>query len=178
MSRAPLIRPEARAALWRWREVLAGLALIGLGLWWVLGPGGLLGWIGWALGLIGAALATAGIQRGRFRGAGGGPGVVQVVEGQISYFGPLTGGHAAMTEISRLRIDHDARPSHWLIDQPGQPVLAIPVDARGADALFDAFGQLPGLTSAALLEARRADAGGQRIVWQTRARAATTPRLH
>ena len=26
-------RPEARALVWRWREVLAALAVVGLGLW-------------------------------------------------------------------------------------------------------------------------------------------------
>ena len=41
-----LIRPEARAALHRWREVMASAVLAGLGLWliglggWVLIPAG------------------------------------------------------------------------------------------------------------------------------------------
>ena len=57
------IRPEARAALWRAREALAGLAIGLLGLSWALGPGGLLGWLGWGLILAGVALIVIGLQR-------------------------------------------------------------------------------------------------------------------
>ena len=89
-------RPEAKAALWRWREVLAAAALVLVGLWWIMGPGRLLALPGWALVLAGVALCVVGVQRARFRGPGDGPGAVQVDEGQIAYFGPLTGGVVAI----------------------------------------------------------------------------------
>lgn len=159
------IRPEARAALWRWREVLAGGGVALLGASWALGPRGLLGWVGWALILAGVALVVIGIQRGRFRTGGGGHGVVQVDEGQITYFGPLSGGTVAAVELERLTLDPTAHPAHWLLEQPGQPVLFIPIDAEGAEALFDVFSTLPGLrTEHMLAELRR----GRRpvVIWE------------
>jgi hypothetical protein len=144
------VRPEATAAITRWREALIGAAAVAIGAWWFLGPGGLLGWIGLAVMLGGVALIVLGIQRGRFRIPGNGPGVVQVDEGRITYFGPLTGGVVDLAELSRLEIDATGTPAHWRLTQPGQPPLYIPVTADGAEALFDAFATLPGLRTGQL----------------------------
>lgn len=172
------VRPEARAALWRWREVLTGLGALVLGLWWVLGTTGLLQWVGGAVALAGAALAAAGVQRGRFRAGAGGPGVVQVDEGQIAYFGPLTGGVVALSEITALTIDHTARPPHWVLEQPDQDDLRIPLNAEGAEALFDVFASLPGLRTERMLAAMRNGAGHPpdrpEVIWK-RPDARTTP---
>ncbi|MWD26642.1 hypothetical protein E0K89_004045 [Aquicoccus sp. SCR17] len=170
------VRPEVRAALWRWREVLVALALALLGIWWVL-TGGLLQWIGVALLLAAGALAVAGVQRGRFRGAGGGPGVVQVVEGQVSYFGPLTGGVASLSDLSELRLDPTARPAHWLLFRPKEPPLAIPVNAEGAEDLFDAFATLPGLRTERMLAELRHSAHPV-VIWQRRSQRSEQLRLH
>lgn len=170
------IRPELRAAFWRWREavVAAGLALLGL---WFLLSGGLLQWIGVAVLLGAAALAVAGVQRGRFRGGGGGPGIVQVVEGQVSYFGPLTGGVAALSELEELRLDPTARPAHWILHRPSEPPLAIPVNAEGSDQLFDAFATLPGLRTERMLSELRG-ASMPVVIWQRRHAAPEARRLH
>ena len=37
-------------------------------------------------------------------------GAVQVDEGQIAYFGPLTGGTVAVRDLQRLRLDGGAKP--------------------------------------------------------------------
>ncbi|MEP1353513.1 MAG: hypothetical protein ABJX32_09950 [Tateyamaria sp.] len=159
-------RPEAKAALWRWREVLFGIALAVLALWWLAGPGGLLGYLAPVL-LVGAgALIMVGLQRGRFRSAGGGLGTVQVDEGQVTYFGPLTGGAVALREMSLLTLDGAQRPAHWRLEQQGQPALMIPVDADGADALFDAFASLPGLKTEHMLSQLRAAPATPVVIWQ------------
>ena len=106
---------------------------------------------------VGALLIIAGIQRGRFRTGSGGPGVVQIVEGRIAYFGPLTGGTAELGQLSRLVLDPSGKPPHWLLHQPGQLPLAIPLTAEGADALFDAFATLPGLQTERMLAEMRRD---------------------
>lgn len=159
-------RPEAKAALWRWREVLLGAALALLGLWWSLGPGGLLAVPGWALVLGGAALGFVGVQRGRFRGAGDGPGAVQVDEGQIAYFGPLTGGVVALNALERLTLDATLRPAHWRLEAPGQAPVMIPVNAAGSDALFDAFARLPGLRTERMLAELRAGKPHATVIWE------------
>ncbi|WP_420012560.1 hypothetical protein [Tateyamaria sp.] len=160
------IRPEATAAMWRWREVLVGIALAVLALWWLAGPQGLLGWVAPVL-LVGArALIMVGLQRGRFRGAGGGLGAVIVDEGQITYFGPLTGGAVALRELARLSLDGAQRPAHWHLEQADGPPLMIPVDAEGADALFDAFAALPGLRTERMLAQMRDTPETAVVIWE------------
>lgn len=172
------IRPEARAALWKWREILVAIAVSLVGLSWVIGPGGLLAWLGWVLLAAGAALTVVGFQRLRFRAGSGGPGVVVVDEGQISYLGPLTGGVVAVTELEQLTLDPTAKPPHWVLIQPGQPALHIPVNAKGAEALFDVFAALPGLRTESML----AELGGRAVhpvvIWERHASRPAQLRLH
>ena len=159
-------RPEAKAVLWRWREVLVGVGLSLFGLWWIIGPGLLLALPGWAFVLGGIALGLVGAQRGRFRGAGDGLGAVQVDEGQIAYFGPLTGGVVALAALERLSLDRTASPAHWRLDAPEQAPVMIPVNAAGADALFDAFSKLPGLRTERMLSELRAQRGHAVVIWE------------
>lgn len=173
-----MIRPEATAALARWREALAGLALVAAGLWAALASFGLLAWLGWAGVAAGAALVFAGVQRGRFRGRQGGPGVVEVVEGRIAYFGPLEGGTVALSELEELRLDPTAEPPAWILVQPERPPLSIPVNAAGADQLFDAFASLPGLQTGHLLAELEKGGRWPVVIWEHPARRPSRPRLH
>lgn len=172
------IRPEATAALLRWRDVLVGGALIALGLYWILVAGGLLYWIGFAVVLAGGALTVAGIQRARFRQGGGGPGVVTVVEGRIGYFGPLSGGVIDLEDMTQLRLDPSERPAHWHLRQPGQPELAIPVNAEGADLLFDVFATLPGMRTEYMLRLLEAPGDHPVVIWQAASDPQVRRRLH
>ncbi|MCF6233168.1 MAG: hypothetical protein L3J36_08740 [Rhodobacteraceae bacterium] len=172
------IRPEIRAAIWRWREVLTGVAVGALGVCWVLGPGGLLGWLGWVLVIAGVSLVVIGVQRARFRGAVGGVGVVQVDEGQVSYFGPLTGGSAAMSDLARLSLDPRMKPKHWVLEQPGQPPLYIPINAEGVDALFDVFAALPGLKTERMLSGLGDEGTHPIVIWQKTSTQGSVVRLH
>ncbi|WP_170346275.1 hypothetical protein [Ruegeria atlantica] len=172
------IRPEAKLALWRWREVLvAGFVLI-LGLSWINGPGGLLGWIGWLLVAVAIALAVIGVQRTRFRTGSGGQGVVTVDEGQITYFGPLDGGVIATREIERLALDPTSTPAHWVLEQPGQAVLHIPVNAEGAEALFDVFSALPGLKTEHMLAELNSGSTHPVVIWERTPSRPAHLRLH
>ncbi|UWR24082.1 hypothetical protein [Sulfitobacter sp. S190] len=159
-------RPEAKAALWRWREALAGVGVILLGLWWILGPGQLLGIVGCGLVAGGAALTFVGVQRGRFRGPGDGAGAVQVDEGQIGYFGPLTGGVVALRDLERISLDTAHQPPHWRLDAPGQDPVFIPVNAAGSDALFDAFATLPGLRTERMLSELNRPHPQAVVIWE------------
>jgi len=159
------IRPEARSLIWRWREMLAGAGLFVLGLLAGVGPGGLLGTVGWVMAAVGAGLALTGYQRARFRARPtGGPGAVDVDEGQVVYFGPLTGGAMALHDTTELALIRRDRSPHWRLTGGGDE-LYIPVDAEGADALFDAFATLPGLRVERLLAALEGDAETDIVIW-------------
>ena len=172
------IRPEAQAALLRWLEVLVGGGMVALGLYWALSVGGLLGWVGWALAIIGAALAMIGVRRVKFRQDGQGPGVVRVDEGKISYFGPLHGGAVAASELERLTLDPTHHPAVWILEQPGWPPLHIPVNAAGTEDLFDAFSALPGLDSGQLIRHLNRDSPMPQVIWERHAQARPDHRLH
>lgn len=159
------IRPEARAALWRWREVLIGAFLVFVGSWWVFGPGQLIGVIGWIVGGVGTALVFMGLQRGRFRGKrDAGPGSVDIDEGQVTYFGPMTGGAVALRDVSELALLKTGITTHWRLTAEGNP-LYIPVNAAGADALFDAFTTLPGLKVERMLTALKDTQTHDTVIW-------------
>lgn len=160
------IRPEARAALARWREALAGAAVTALGLYWALGQHGLLGWIGWLLVPAGAGIAVIGVQRARFRITGQGPGVVLVDEGEITYMGPLSGGSVSVPDLERLVLDPSARPAHWVLEQPDRPILHIPVNAEGAGDLFDVFATLPGLRTERMLAELNRGGSHPVVIWE------------
>ena len=172
------LRPEVQALLWRWREMVAGVVLALIGLWLVLGPGFLLAVPGFALLIGGAVSVWLGIQRGRFRGADGGAGAVQVDEGQVTYFGPLTGGTIALREMDRLSLDRALFPAHWRLEQLGQPAVLIPVNAAGSEALFDAFATLPGLKTERMLQELNATRHQAVVIWQKPARAPVGITLH
>ena len=162
------IRPELRAALWRWREIIAGAVVMLVGLWAALGPGGLLGAVGWVVVVIGLAIVTTGVQRWRFRAPRDGPGTVDVDEGQVTYFGPLTGGAMALREMTELALIRTRQTPHWRLSAGGH-YLHIPVDADGADALFEAFTSLPGLKVQRLLAALEDTSGGDIVIWSRNA---------
>ena len=165
------LRPEVAAKLHRWREVLAGLAVVGAGAWLA----GLGGWfyagLGALVALAGVGLALSGIRRLRFRPADRGPGLVRMVEGQVAYFGPETGGFAALTELRELSIVPRPAGPVWVLDQPTGP-LEIPVAAEGAESLYDFFGALPGIDMAAVTNAMADPPHGARVLWRRQARTA------
>ncbi len=173
-----LVRPEAAAALSRWRDVLIGGAVLALGLYWLVFSGGLLRGIGVVVAPIGAVIAAAGVQRARFAQGGDAPGIVQVVEGRITYFGPLTGGVVDLDALSALTLDPTARPPHWLLSQSGQPDIAIPLGAQGADQLFDAFASLPGIRTEHMLRQMQGGADHPVVIWRKGPARPALPRLH
>ena len=172
------IRPEARLALWRWRELIVAALMLLVGLKWAFTSFGVTAITGWALIVIGLVIAVGGAQRLRFRLGAGGPGVVRVDEGQIAYFGPLTGGAVAASELQRLRLDHTAKPPHWVLEQEGQAPLAIPVTAEGHEALFDVFAALPGLKTERMLSELRRQGPHQVVIWERTPSRLPLHRLH
>lgn len=161
-----MIRAEAKQKLWRWREVLFAIIIIGLGYFWIVSFFGLLRWLGVVLTIIGGALLLIGFQRGRFRSDQDGPGIVQVVEGQIAYFGPAEGGLIAISEMTRISLVMLNEARCWKLEQPSLATLYIPVTANGTDQLFDAFATLPGLRIESMVQKLAQDTAKSILVWE------------
>lgn len=168
---AEFLRPAVRAALWRWREVGGSVLLALFGLWWGTESFGFVRWLGFGVAGFGAVLTLVAVQRLRFGGGAGGPGLVEVDERQLAYFGPLSGGVIALGDLVRVDLDPTGKPAHWLLTDLAGQTLQIPVDAAGAEALFDVFAALPGIRTGRMLEALRGNPAGKVVIWQTAARA-------
>lgn len=161
------VRPEVAALARRWREVLGAGALALAGLWLMAQGGAILPVAGALAVLAAAGLGLTGLRRMRFAGGGeAGPGVVEVTEGQIAWFGPGIGGFAALGEVTVLSLVSVAGVRCWRLDQTDGTHLLIPLGAAGAERLFDAFAVLPGLSAGDLAAAARDPAPGARILWR------------
>ena len=160
------LRPEVRAFFWRWREVIfAGVVLL-LGIWWALTGIGINRWLGYIFCLIGAGWAIAGVQRARFAQDGDGPGVVQIRERRLAYFGPLDGGIMDVADLSRLEIDPTSHPDpSWVLTSIEGQVLTIPINAKGAEDLFDVFASLPDIKTNTVLDVLSHTPDARVTVW-------------
>ncbi len=161
------IRPEAAQELRRWRESLIGGAMCLAGLWIALGTHGIMSTVGASLLVMGTIMLFLGIQRARFRVGAGGAGLVQVDEGQVTYFGPYEGGTIALSMLERVELDPTGRDgARWLLTQSGHPPLAVPTDAAGGEALFDVFASLPGLNTERMLTELRRRPDARVTIWK------------
>lgn len=160
------LRPEVRAFFWRWREVLLAGVVLALGIWWALTGIGINKWLGYIFCLIGIGWGIAGVQRARFAQDGDGPGVVQIRERRLAYFGPLDGGIMDVADLSRLEIDPTSHPDpSWILTSIEGQVLAIPINAAGAEDLFDVFAALPDIRTSAVLDVLSRTPDARVTVW-------------
>lgn len=152
-----MIREGARRALWQAREVIAGALVLLAGLWVASQGGYLLVPFGGLVAAGGLALATLGWRRMRFAAEGDAPGVVTVDEAQISYMGPTVGGFVSLADLIEVRLVRMRGRRLWRLKQEDGQALLVPLDASGAEALFDAFSALPGLSTGNLVAAIEAN---------------------
>ncbi len=151
--------------LHHWRDALVGLLVLSLGAWLATQPSAIVRGLGFLVALTGLALTILGTRRARFAVMAQGPGVVQVVEGQITYWGPEAGGFIALCELEALDLSADGEA--WRLRAADGTRLDIPRGARGAEVLFDAFAQLPGVDMAHLMRRiRAAPTPGDQPVWR------------
>lgn len=181
------VRPEAQAAIWRLREVFAAAALAVVGLWLIFLGGYFLVPLGAGIAALALGFGVLAWRRLRFSQPGDAPGVVELDEGQISYFGPTFGGAVALRELVELRLITASGRRMWRLKQQDGQVLLIPVEAMGAERLFDAFSALPGMDTGALVaavdpaktvatvrEIALVTASDSRVIWRHPARAVLT----
>ena len=148
-----MIRAEVTDAVWRWREVIAAGMFGGCGVWLIWLGGFLLGPLGALVLVLAAFWGVTAWRRVRFAQDVAAPGVVEVDEGQVGYLGPSFGGYVALPDLVEVRLVTMYGRRLWRLKQADGQALLIPVNATGAERLFDAFGSLPGMDMAALLAA-------------------------
>jgi hypothetical protein len=148
-----MIRREVIDAADRWREVIAAGMVAAFGLWLVWLGGYVLLPLGLGVVAFAAVWAVTALRRMRFVQDILAPGMVEVIEGQIGYLGPTLGGYMSLPDLVELRLVRMRGRRLWRLKQADGQTLLIPVDAAGADRLFDAFGSLPGMDMAALVAA-------------------------
>lgn len=148
-----VIRPEALGTLARWREPGFGAALGALGIWVSVQGGPILAALGLLLGAVGLGLVVTGLRRLRFAQKVASPGIVELVEGELRYFSPDFGGSISLADLAELRLITLRERRMWRFKQVDGQVLLVPVDAAGAEALYDGFTSLPGMDMATALAA-------------------------
>jgi hypothetical protein len=149
----PLIRPEVTDLIWRAREVVWASLVVGAGLWLITLGGYVLIPLGAVIGGIGLVLAVTAFRRMRFEQSVAAPGLVELDEAQVGYMGPEIGGYLSLNELVELRLLSLRGRRVWRLKQADGQALLIPVDAKGAERLFDAFANLPGMDTSTLVEA-------------------------
>ena len=170
-----MIRPDVEAALRRWGEALAGLALLALGAWWTASTG-ILVWVGGAVAALGAVVAFTGVQRARVGRGGEGPGVVRVDEGRVLYMGPREGGAVDLDALRSVGLEPGgAGGPTWVLEGP--EALRVPAGALGAEALVDAFAALPGFDASRAVAALARPDGASVTLWRAPGAAGEAERM-
>jgi hypothetical protein len=181
-----LIRPEVTALVWRLREVIAGGVIFGAGLWLIAKGGYLFTPLGAGIGALGVAWALLAYRRLRFAQDVDSPGVVEVDEAQVGYLGPQGGGFVSIADLEEIRLLTLRGRRVWRLKQLDGQALLIPVDAQGAERLFDAFAALPAMNTGELVAAlqpvettgqslpRPSDLPEIRLVWRRQGKGVVT----
>ena len=89
---------------------------------------------------------------------------MDVDEGQVTYFGPLTGGAVALCDLEELALIRSRQTPHWRLSTSDAD-LYIPVNANDTEALFDAFTVLPGLKVQRMLSALQGTTAQDIVIW-------------
>jgi len=162
------IRPELRQKFWRWREVAFGAFVASCGMYWAVSQQGVLAAVGTSIAIIGALIIFAGIQRTRFRVGRGGPGIVQVDERQVTYYGPLDGGSVSIDALVSVALEPKSKPAaEWVLTEAGKPPLHIPTNAENAEVLFDVFAALDGIRTENMLTQLRSHPEQRVTIWNS-----------
>lgn len=148
-----MIRPEFIQLIWRGRELLWALVVVFCGLWLVWLGGFVLVPLGVVIAALGSGMALLAWRRMRFAQTVDAPGIVEVNEAQVGYLGPANGGFVSLAELVEVRLVTVRQRRFWRLKQADGQTLLIPVEAEGADGLFDAFASLPGMDTATLVAA-------------------------
>ncbi|SEO05460.1 hypothetical protein SAMN04489859_103141 [Paracoccus alcaliphilus] len=167
-----MIRPDLRDWLGRHSEPLVAGAILLAGIWVLLRGGWFFGVLGGLAALVGASLLIGALRRMAFRRDIASPGVVEVDEGAIRYYGAqMLGGEIGLNDLVEIRLLSLNGHAHWRLRNQQGEALLIPTDAAGAEGLAHAFTALPDLdmgTVTAGLQMLSSGRATMRTVWMRR----------
>jgi hypothetical protein len=167
-----MIRPDLRTWAAQRSEAIVATLILLAGLWLTLRGGWFFAAVGALVLLVGLSLLIGAIRRLPFRRGIAAPGVVEVDEGAVRYYGAaVLGGEIALRDLVEIRLLRLKGRGHWRLRSATGEALLVPVDAAGSDALAHAFTALPGLDMGAV-SAALAHVADQhdavRTVWRRR----------
>ena len=165
------VRPPVAAHFTKWREAYFVAFFLILGVWLFLHGAATLNLVLQALGLVvslvGIILLRTTIQRIRFRRAQKAPGMVDVTEREISYFGPMSGKTVSLESLNKIELrESEAYAAIWVLHNVDGDPMIVPTTAKGADRLFDAFTSLSGVEMEALVEALNKTPIHNQVIWK------------
>jgi hypothetical protein len=165
------IRPTVAAHFTKWREAYFVAGVMLLGAWTYLHGAARLNLILQGLGLVislaGIILLRTTIQRIRFRRTQIAPGMVDVTEREISYFGPMHGKTISLESLHKIELrESEAYASIWVLHHADGDPMIVPTSAKGSDRLFDAFTSLSGVKMDTLVAAINHTPIQAQVIWQ------------
>lgn len=165
------IRPPVVTHFTKWREAYFAGFIMGLGCWAFLQGQSTLNLVLQAIGLIialaGIIFLRTAIQRIRFRKSQKAPGMVDVTEREISYFGPMHGKTISLECLNKIELrESEAYASIWVLHHTEGDPMIVPTTAKGSDRLFDAFVSLSGVKMDVLVSAINQVPIHSQVIWE------------
>lgn len=165
------IRPPVVTHFTKWREAYFVAFILLLGLWMYLHGSATLNLVMQALGLVvalvGIILLRTAIQRIRFRRAHKAPGMVDVTEREISYFGPMHGKTISLESLHKIELrESEAYAAIWVLHHSEGDPMIVPTTAKGSEGLFDAFTSLSGVEMDVLVTAINQTPIHNQVIWE------------
>ena len=105
-------------------------------------------------------------RRTRFKRTEIGTGIVEFIEGQISYFGPENGAIFSINDIKRLILDKSTYSNRWITENTAGFQIEIPTNVEGHEVLFDVFNSLEGFPIHKMLETLSSKQSIRTVLWQ------------
>ena len=164
------VRDDAAATLRKYQEVLLGIVLILIGFWILVSFHGFLRWLSVPLVVLGSVSTWNAWRRTRMKAANNGPGVVEIDERRLSYFGPFGGQSISLNDVTRIQIETTelgpfADDMFWLF-YTGSELARVPSSAQGADAILDALSSFKGADYDAVIRASSSTKRDKFLIWQ------------
>lgn len=165
------IRPSVITHFRRWRESYGVGIVVLLGAWLAL-KGYLITspiyiGVGVLIILVTLGILRTVILRTRFGQEAKAPGLVEVKERQISYFGTMVGKSVSLDDVTKIELrESEAYSAIWVLHSMDADPMIVPISAKGSQMLFDAFASLPRVRLDDLVAAVNRSPIQRHVIWE------------